>query len=260
MSSVVANIVIGLVTSLLSGTGVWLGQRLLRLRRRRRAAAFYGVGAGDRCLLVIYRMPWQGQPDSMRHPDILALVDLAVQLRELGAEPEVVPFDALTEAPGQQAEFCLGGPSVNPRTRAHLAHYLPGVTVQPYDPERRDSIEVVAGQQRFARQREPDEQVYAVLARFVPSPGSRPVFVVSGQTAVANRGAVAFLTRNDRRLQRLAGATGRFCLVVRVASPQVYGHGMVEVAGDITEAAFAPEPAAPPGAELPAEAANDGPG
>jgi hypothetical protein len=83
MSSVLINIVVGLVTSLLSGTAVWVGQRLLSLRRRQQAAAFFGVRAGERCLLVIYRTPWQPSPDSMRH--VQALVDLAVRLRELGA-------------------------------------------------------------------------------------------------------------------------------------------------------------------------------
>jgi hypothetical protein len=116
VSSVLINIVVGLVTSLLSGTAVWAGQRLLSLRRRQRAAVFFGVRAGEVCLLVIYRSPWQPSPDSMRHADVQALVDLAVRLRELGAEPEVVSFDQLAEAPGQQTEFCIGGPTVNART------------------------------------------------------------------------------------------------------------------------------------------------
>jgi hypothetical protein len=261
VSSVLINIMVGLVTSLLSGTAVWAGQRLRSLRRRQRAAAFFGVRAGERCLLVIYRTPWQPSPDSMRHADVQALVDLAVRLRELGAEPQVVPFDQLAEAPGQQTEFCIGGPAVNARTQTHLARYLPGVTMRPWDRTRRDSIAVVVGEQRFLHtpalgpgpEGGEQEQVYAVLARFVPAPGGRPVFVISGQTSAANRGAVQFLTRagNERWLRRLADrdATGggRFCLVVRVASPRVYGHRMVEVASDVTAAAFAPDAASQPG-------------
>ena len=259
MSSVLINIVVGLVTSLLSGTAVWAGQRLLSLRRRQQAAAFFGVEAGERCLLIIYQTPWQPSSDSMRHGDVQALVDLAVRLRELGAEPEVVPFDQLAQAPGQQTEFCIGGPTVNARTQTHLARYLPGVTMRPWHRTRRDSIAVVVGEQRFLRTPPlgPDgggqEQVYAVLARFVPSPGGRPVFVISGQTAVANRGAVQFLTHtgNQQRLRRLADGDatggGRFCLVVRVASPRVYGHQMVEVASDVTAAAFTPTAASQPG-------------
>jgi hypothetical protein len=262
VSSVLINIVVGLVTSLLSGTAVWAGQRLRSLRRRQQAAAFFGVGAGQRCLLVIYRTPWQPSPDSMRHADVQALVDLAVRLRELGAEPEVVPFDRLASAPGQQTEFCIGGPTVNARTQTHLARYLPGVTMRPWDRTRRDSTAVVVGQQRFLHTPPPgpgsgadggeQEQVYAVLARFVPPSGDRPVFVISGQTALANRGAVQFLTRsgNQRRLRRLAAGDatggGRFCLVVRVAWPRVYGHQLVEVASDVTAAAFAPTAASQP--------------
>ncbi|HZD72257.1 MAG TPA: hypothetical protein VFA45_26075 [Actinomycetes bacterium] len=258
MSSVLINIVVGLITSVISGTAVWTGQRLLALRRRQRAAVFFGVRAGERCRLVIYRTPWQPSPDSMRHADVQALVDLAVLLRELGAEPEVVPFDQLAEGPGHQTEFCIGGPTVNARTQTHLARYLPGVTMRPWDRTRRDSIAIVVGEQQFLHNpplgpgRTEQEQVYAVLARFVPPSGDHPVFVISGQTALANRGAVQFLTRpgNQRQLRRLADGDatggGRFCLVVQVASPRVYGHQLVEVASDATAAAFAPTAASQP--------------
>lgn len=235
MSAALGNLVVGLVTSLISGLAVWLGQRLLSLRSRRRAAAFYGVRPGEGCLLVTYRSPWQ--PDSMRHDDVQALVDLAVRLRELGAEPEVVPADALAEAPGQRAELCIGGPAVNRRSGAHLARYLPGVRIRPFDPRRRDSVALVVGGQRFLR--DPEEAVYAVLARFLPAPGARPVFVIAGQNGVANRGAASYLARNDRALRRLADGAGRFCLIVKVPAPRAYGHGLAELASDVTAAAFA---------------------
>src|SRR6266700_1461423 len=169
MSGALANVVLGLVTSLLSGTAVWLGQRLYGLRRRRREAAFFGVRPTERCLLVMNRMP--ANPKGMRHSDIHALIDLAVQVRELGGEPEMTVFDQLTEVPGQQAEFCVGGPQSNERTKAHFAHYLPGVALRPYNPNRRDSVGIVVGDQRFYW--DPEEQAHAVLARLVP-PSGRP--------------------------------------------------------------------------------------
>ncbi len=239
MSGALANVVLGLVTSLLSGTAVWLGQRLYGLRRRRREAAFFGVRPTERCLLVMNRMP--ANPKGMRHSDIHALIDLAVQVRELGGEPEMTVFDQLTEVPGQQAEFCVGGPQSNERTKAHFAHYLPGVALRPYNPNRRDSVGIVVGDQRFYW--DPEEQAHAVLARLVPPSGTRPVFVICGQTATANRGAVAYLLRETARLRRLAGQNGgQFCLVLRVSSPRQYGHRMVELVRDVTEAALTPSP------------------
>jgi hypothetical protein len=152
-------------------------------------------------------------------------------------EPEVVPADALAEAPGQRAELCVGGPAVNRRSGAHLARYLPGVGIRPFDPGRRDSVALVVGGQRFLR--DPEEAVYAVLARFLPAPGARPVFVIAGQNGIANRGAASYLARNDRALGRLADGAGRFCLIVKVPAPRAYGHGLAELASDVTAAAFA---------------------
>lgn len=240
MSGAVANVMLGLITSLVSGTAVWAGQRLYALRRRQRQAVFYGVKPGERCLLVMNRAP--ADPHGMRHSDIHALIDLAVRLRELGAEPEVTLFDQLTEAPGQQAEFCVGGPDANERTRAHLARFLPGAAIRPYNPKRRDSVAIVVGKQRFDWT--PNQQVHVLLARVEPAAGARPLFVISGQTAVANRGAVAYLLREAPRLRSLTKQHGgRFCLVLRVASPGQYGHRVVELVADVTTAAFTATPA-----------------
>lgn len=243
MSGAVANVVLGLVTSLLSGTAVWLGQRLWSLRRRQREAAFFGVRPGERCLLVMNRAP--ESPEGMRHSDIGALLDLAVRLRELGAEPEVTLFDQLSEAPGQLAEFCVGGPDANQRTGAHLARFLPGVAFRPYQPRRRDSVAIVAAGERFHLT--PDEAVHALLARVRVQAGGaagRPLWLIAGQTSAGNRGAVAYLLRETARLRSLAKQHGgQFCLVVRVSAPALYGHRMVELARDVTEAAFASVPA-----------------
>jgi hypothetical protein len=241
MSGAVASVALGLLTSVISGTALWVGQRLWALRRRQRAAAFFGVRAGERCLLVMNRAP--ASPQGMRHSDIHALIDLAVTLRELGAEPEVTVFDQLTEAPGQLAEFCVGGPDANERAQAHLARFLPGVGFRPYNPRRRDSLAIVAGEQRFNCT--PSEEVHALLARVLPAgAGGRPLFVIAGQTAVGNRGAVAYLLREAARLRSLASYHGgQFCVVVRVTQPARYGHGMAELASDLTGTAFAAAPA-----------------
>ena len=70
-------------------------------------------------------------------------------------------------------------------------------------------------------------------------PGHR-VFVLDGQTAAANRGAARYLARNHRELRRTHGTDGRFCLVVRIVDPSVYGDDFVQLVADVTADAFAP--------------------
>jgi hypothetical protein len=230
MSSVLANIVVGLVTSLLSGTAVWLGQRAARTRVWRRKAAFFGVDRGRSCLLILGRH--HRDPKTMAHADIRALLEVATLVEELGGRLEVEAADAFLGTNGDRAEFCVGGPlGANARSTAHLAHHLPGLAFRPLDGGA-DPAAVVVGGRTFAR--EPGQWEYAVVARFTPPGASRPVFLICGQVPVANQAATHFLKREYRRLP-----ADRFCVIVRIVAPGVYGHERVEREADVTAEAFA---------------------
>jgi hypothetical protein len=234
VTATMENIAIGLVTSVISGVSVWLWQQVKATRQRQRKAAFFGITADSKCLLVMNHNP--RLPMTMHHADIQALVEVAMLVRELGAHPLMMPWDQMREGLGDNTEFCIGGPDANGRTRGHLAAYLPGLIVRPYDPDRRDSLALAVGNRQFLRS--PDEQEFVAVAKFAPFGGSRPLFLICGQSAVTNWAAVYFLNREYRRLPKTLASQERFCLVLRVTSPTIYGHTMVELEADVTAAAF----------------------
>jgi hypothetical protein len=235
MSAAAINVLIGLVTSVVSGCGVWAWQRVARARFVDRERAFFGIGRGGTCLIVLNHK-WS-MPGSTAHEDVHALIELATLAREAGAGIEVRSCDEIHESNGDRTEFCIGGPDSNPRTAGHLAAHLPGVRQRPFG-TRRDAGALVVGNQRFSY--EPDRHVHALVARFTPAGASRPVILVSGQTAMANRAAVIFLKRDYRKLMRTLPALDRFCLILRVVAPKVYGPELAELHKDVTAAAFGP--------------------
>jgi hypothetical protein len=68
------------------------------------------------------------------------------------------------------------------------------------------------------------------------------VFILGGQTARANLAAARFLAHRYRQLHRQYGASKRFCVVLRIVEPAVYGPDFTEIAADLTEAAFTRRP------------------
>ena len=52
MSAVIMNIVVGLITSLISGAAVWGWGRTRVSRRQRERARFFGLSPGDTCRIV----------------------------------------------------------------------------------------------------------------------------------------------------------------------------------------------------------------
>jgi hypothetical protein len=139
-------------------------------------------------------------------------------------------------------EFCVGGPFGNPRTAAHLRSILRGVRVQPDDTQGTE-LPMSVGTTTFRR--EPNKAEYVLLARAWGPAGGRPVFVLGGQTARTNLAAARFLAAEYRQLYRRYGAAKRFCLVLRVVEPAVYGSDFTEIAADVTGEAFEPPEPAP---------------
>ncbi len=221
------NIAAGLLTAVL----VWLAQWLLQRRRLQQTRVFFGLTAGTECLLVVNRHASSTSDLSVHRRDVFALLELAGLIQRCGAQIEVVSHEA-RRGFGVKTEFCIGGPTSNSRMAAHLKWKLPGI--QEID-AKTGSTQI--GDITYAY----DKQApYVVLAKITGPDQGRPVFLICGQQAITNQAAVRYLVTRERRLARTYGVGGRFCLLLRVINPEVYGPDVVELVADVTEAAFTP--------------------
>lgn len=87
MSAVALNIVVGLLTSVISGAVVWAWGRARMARRER--ARFFGMSPGGTCRIVAPQA--FGAPRTVAKPDLFSIVELAKRMR-------VGTFSALTPA------------------------------------------------------------------------------------------------------------------------------------------------------------------
>jgi hypothetical protein len=238
MSSALVNIVIGLVTSIIGGGSVWLWQRARNVRLLRRKERFFGLEPGKACLIVMNNK--YNMVGSANHNDVQAVIELATLASSLNCPVTIESCNDVHGINGDRTEFCVGGPAggSNPRTGGHLAANLPGVTLCPFDPARRDSMAILAGAERFLW--DAGNQEYALVAKFTPTGSSRPVIIICGQTAIANRAAVHYLKREYRKLSPVLRSLDRFCIIVRAAAIGTYGYQASELASDVSEAAFLP--------------------
>lgn len=226
-----------LASSVIAGSAVWVGQRLLRYRRMARMRAFFGVSPDTAAILVAPRHFASPQATSVHRQDTAALVELATAVNACGGKADIVEDQAGPHGLGRTTEFCVGGPASNPRTAAHLRSLLPGVR---FDPDAAASGELTLQVGTVAHRRDPDRAEYGVLAKISRPEMAYPVFIIAGQTARTNRAAARLLVSGYRRLLRSYGRTGRFCLLIRIIDPQAYGPDLVEVVADVTAEAFAP--------------------
>ena len=235
VSTALLNIVIGLVTCIISGGSVWLWQQGRNLRVLRRKTAFFGLKPGSVCLIVMANRP--ENPGMSSHDDVHALVEVGALAAEMGCLVSVRSPQEFRESNGDRTEFCIGGPDSNSRARGHLASYLPGISFRPYSPSRRDSIAIIAGGERFLRA--PGDREYALVAKFTPQGSSSPVILICGQTAVTNRAAIAFLKNEYREVAKMITSTESFCIMIRVAAISTYGHQGASFERDVSATAFA---------------------
>ncbi|MFD8213168.1 hypothetical protein ACFV2U_05410 [Streptomyces sp. NPDC059697] len=235
MAGVALNIVVGLVTSVLSGGLVWIWQRVGTTRDQRRRCAFFGLEPGGTCIVVMNNQ-WN-KPGSTEHHDVQAMIEAVVLARRTGCEVITRSSDEFRDGNGDAVEFCIGGPEngSNVRTGGHLAHNLPGVVIQPFS-DRPNSMAIDVGGDSFPRDRGNEEHV--LVAKFTPTGAGRPVILVCGQSAITNHAAMYFLNQSYRRLAARVATTERFCLVLRVGSIRTYGFRAVELARDVSAAAF----------------------
>ncbi|MFI6153537.1 hypothetical protein ACIBCA_12650 [Kitasatospora sp. NPDC051170] len=234
MADNVLNVVLGLVASAISAGLGWLAQALRRRRRVERVRRFFGLPAGSECLIVVNRSIGTGShANTVTRRDAYALMWLAGLVEECGARPELVAHDAAQRGLGAKTELCLGGPVSNERMAAHVAWALPGVLITS-GPNHSENAMVV-GEHSYVVE---SDRTHVLLARIATPDGGRPVFLVCGQTGVANQAGVRYLVAHHRELARKYGRNGTFALVLRVVNPEAYGPDMVELAADVTTEAL----------------------
>lgn len=233
MPGAVLDVMTGLVAAVVSGTAVWLWQRGRGVRARRGKVAFFGLRPGRECLVVMNRH-WSSV-HAVARPDVYALLEVGGLAEELGCALSVRSPEEVREGAGDLTEFCIGGPDSNERAEAHLASFVPGVRFRRYS-EVGSRVELVVGEQRFVR--EPGQREYALFAKFRPPYARQPVLLICGQTAITNRAAIHFVRRNYAALSGSLASVETFALIVRITSPEVYGHTMVDLEADVTTAAF----------------------
>ncbi|MEU9159702.1 hypothetical protein AB0D29_05355 [Streptomyces sp. NPDC048424] len=241
MNDDVRNILLGVIATALSGGLGWFARTYLWRRALRRKQAFFGLPTGSDCLFVVNRQ-MGGTDSSLHRNDAFALLEISSLIKDCGATVQIVTQDGARQGFGERAEFCVGGPASNARTTAHLASMLPGVRTDvglaSGHPDR-GAIRVGGEAYRWVK----GEVEHVLLARLTTEQGTRPVFLLSGQTAISNQAAARYLARHHERLSRKYG-NGSFCLMLKVINSDAYGPDVTELLADVTGPARTPEPEA----------------
>ncbi|RSS56457.1 hypothetical protein EF912_13685 [Streptomyces sp. WAC07061] len=235
MNDDVRNIVLGVVATAISGGFGWFARTYLWRRALRRKQAFFGLPAGSDCLFVVNRQ-MGGTENSLHRNDAFALLEISALIKDCGATVQVVTHQA-RQGFGERAEFCVGGPASNSRTVAHLHSLLPGVRVDVSTESGPDRGAIAVGGDTYRW--EPGLAEYVLLARLTTGPGTRPVFLLSGQTANSNQAAARYLARNHQELARKHHGKA-FCLMLKVVNSDAYGPDVTELVADVTDAARTP--------------------
>jgi hypothetical protein len=236
-AAIVENVIVGVVTSIVTAFAVWAWTRVRALRALHRKAAFFGISPGESCLILTNHAA--ENPEVVTQNDVEVLVETSRLADAIGATSTIARFDRVLEPAGDTAEFCIGGPASNERSGVHLKTYLPGVRFTAWTEGSADAPAILAGGEVYPYRS--TELEHAVLARFYPDASARPVILICGQSSRANRAAIHYLTTSyDTSLRRSFGNDRPFCLILKIESPLVYGVKSVRLTNDVTATAFAP--------------------
>ncbi len=185
--------------------------------------------------MVVGKDTW-GRDGSVSRGDVAAMVEVAVIVKSCEAEPDFLMHQDARTGLGEKTEFCVGGPSSNLRSDAHLRRFLPGFREEVVDG---DPVQIV-GEHRFPYRR--GESAVVLVARLyqgVDQP-RKPLFLIIGQTAIANHAGARYLARENRKLAAQYPPGRQFCVALRIVEPRSYGNNLVEFVGDLSEAVFHP--------------------
>lgn len=236
MNDDVRNIVLGVIATAVSGGFGWFSRTYLWRSALRRKQAFFGLPTGSDCLFVVNRQ-MGGTDSSLHRNDAFALLEISALIKDCGANVQIVTHDGARQGFGERAEFCVGGPVSNARTTAHLASMLPGVRISVSNEPTPDRGAIIVGGETYRWEKGRIEHV--LLARLTTGQGSRPVFLLCGQTANSNQASARYLAKHHLRLARTYG-NDSFCILLRVINSDAYGPDVTELVADVTRAARTP--------------------
>ena len=157
----------------------------------------------------------------MTHNDTRAVFEIYKMVDSVGGsidlyEPDLPP-------PADKVEFCLGGSRSNKRTERLLRTYMPNVSMREALPSSRvpdpgrypQDIALENGSENPTRITcEQNRVEYAILAR-VMRPNAKRIFIVAGQTSVANLAAIDYLSGHLDELHHRFGNRS-FCLIIHL--------------------------------------------
>ena len=234
LSPSLQDLLIGIATSIITGVTVWFWQKIQQSRLLNRKAQFFGLRSKDECLVILGN--YRGQP-ATSHGDIDSMVESVKVIHSLGHDVRVAAFEKAIESPGECSEICIGGPASNYRTGMHLSAFFNDIYMNPHDAET-DRLAIITRKKTYRY--EAGETEYALLSKFFPKVGGKPVFLICGQTAFATKGAGYYLAKHFDGSIRKKYGDNEFCFIVRIISPWTFGHKSVELVDDISKVAFKP--------------------
>lgn len=227
-AEVASNIGTGIISAALFVFLTLAWQRSRRRLKNGRAAEFLDVHSTERCSITLNTSP-RGTISSssvakgtrvMTHNDTHAVFEIYKMVDSVRGSIDL--FEPDSPPPADRVEFCLGGPRANSRTERLLRQYIPNVSMRDAltssrvpDP-RGHPQDIVLGDSPESPPRitcERDRLEYAILARVVRPEPEKRIFIVAGQTSVANLAAMYYLTRHLDKLHHRFGNRS-FCLVV----------------------------------------------
>jgi hypothetical protein len=234
-SDLLVQLALGVGSSVVTGSAVWLGQRARASTRTRSLRRFLGLVGPYRnsCRIVVGRH--HSNQRLIHQFDVAAMLEVSALVRAAGVSPVVLSAEEAADT-ADEVEFCVSGPTANPRMAAHLRRYVPGLTHAPAEPDSPRSLALLVGGREFAAERGHTE--YVALAR-ICRPGRAHLFLLDGQTGITNRAAAVYLGEHRAQLRRRFGDTESFVVILRVSDPIAYGHREVEEVADVTRQALA---------------------
>lgn len=231
MLSTIPDLLIGLVTSVITGFSVWFWERFRHTLKLTHKSSFFGARPSENCLVVINHNP-RGR-DLMSHWDVETVVEIVKIICEINGEVTIAAFDKALEPAGDTTEFCVGSPDSNKRTEAHIKNFMHNFSNTPYSKDSPDSLAIhIAGQTYIHRR---GELEFVVLAKIVPNQYSHPIFLVSGQSSLGNKASIYFLAKNYKSILWKRYKYNSFCLLLRIKEPRLYGYKSVELVKDVTD-------------------------
>lgn len=231
MTSTIRDLLIGLITSVITGFSVWFWERFRRNLDLTRKSSFFGTQPNENCLVIINHNP-RGR-ELLSHWDVETVVEIVKIIFDINGEVIIAAFDKALEPAGEITEFCVGSPDSNERTEAHIKNFMQNFSNTPYSKDSLDSLAIHIAGETYRHKR--GELEYIVLAKIVPDQYSHPIFIVSGQSSLGNKASVYFLYKNYKELLWNRYKYDSFCLLLRIREPKLYGYKSVELVKDVTD-------------------------